>query len=71
MNICWRWTASLLASRKAEHCRENERASDGRPDNRQQSRCVYRKAAETALGVVQAKGDRGTVKRSVARPRTG
>ena len=42
-----------------EHGRENERASDGRPNNRQQSRCVYRKAARAALGAVQAKGDRG------------
>src|SRR5438552_3695116 len=44
---------------QSEHRRENERASDGRPNNRQQGRGVDGKAARTARGTVQAKGERG------------
>ena len=44
---------------QSEHLRENERASDGRPNNRQQGRGVDGKAARTARGTVQAKGERG------------
>ena len=40
---------------QSEHLRENERASDGCPNNRQQSCCVDRKAAQTARSAVQAK----------------